>query len=123
MSALRDTKASTSCWPAWQWISGSSKSGAASGRSDTTLNVESFTGGGLCLPFCSGFSAAMIHLRQDVETVMLERLIGTEIRRVESRILASCGQKNGPKVDPLRPGEEWGRAGASLHGPQFELFL
>ena len=54
------------------------------------------------MPFCSGFSAAMIHLRQDVETVVLKRLIGTEIRRVESRMLASCGQKNGPKVVPAR---------------------
>src|SRR3954470_12877547 len=97
MSALRDTKASTSCWPAWQWISGSSKSGAASGRSDTTLNVESFTGGGLCLPFCSGFSAVMIHLRQDVETVVLERLIGTEIRRVESRDTSLMWPKKWPQ--------------------------
>jgi hypothetical protein len=42
---------------------------------------------------------------------VLERLIGTEIRRVESPILASCGQKNGSKVDPLRPGQEWGLQG------------
>lgn len=39
------------------------------------------------------------------KAVVLERLIGTGIRRVESPILASCGQKNGPKVDPLRSGQ------------------
>jgi hypothetical protein len=58
------------------------------------------------------------------KAVVLERLIGTEIRRVESPILASCGQKNGPKVDPLRPGQEWGLQGLPCTAHTFsELFL
>src|SRR5215813_2224571 len=50
MSAVRNTLASTSCSPAWQRISGLSKSGAVPPPSSTTLNIESFMGSS-CLPF------------------------------------------------------------------------